>query len=90
MNRRHLRPLLKHLRIEAGSIAAEALAGRTDEEAADLLIEVADALVAVDAIPGVGALVEILTDALLVHLLRPRVVEWVAAARARQTALGAS
>ena len=89
MKRRNLRPLLTHLRREAGSLVADAIAGRTDEEIADLLIEVADALVAVDAIPGVGPLVELLSDALLLHLLRPRVVEWVAAARARQAALGA-
>ena len=88
MSRRDLRPLLRHLRREAGSLVSEAIAGRTDEEVADLLIEVADALVAVDAIPGVGPLVEILSDVLLLHLLRPRAVEWVAAARARQAALG--
>ena len=89
MRRRNLRPLLSYLRMEAGCLVLEAIADRTDEDVADTLIEVADAALALDMIPGAGALVELLSDALLVHLLRSRVVDWVAAARARLTARGA-
>lgn len=86
--RRNLRPLILHLRREAGNLVLKALDGRTDEEVADLLIDLADRILVGDAVPGAGPLVEILSDAAL-RLLRPRVVARMAEVRARQAALGA-
>lgn len=84
--RRNLRPLFLHLRQAAGALAAEALEGRTDEEVADLLIGLADRILVGEAIPVGGPLIELITDGRL-RLIRPRVVQRMAAFRARRAAL---
>lgn len=89
MKRRNLRPILDYLHREAGRLVVKALDGRTDEEVADLLIQVADRILVGEAVPGAGLLVEIITDGAL-RLIRPRVVQRVAEVRARQAALGAA
>ena len=89
MKRRNLRPILACLQREANKLVIKALDGRTDEEVADIVIELADRILVGEAVPGAGLLVEILTDGAL-RLIRPRVVQRVAEVRARQAALGAA
>ena len=83
------RPLLRRLLTEA----AEDLAGITrddlgtlsDEEIADLVIEIADAAMPLGYVPGAGPVLEAL-DGLVLRLFRGRVVRMVKRARARLSA----
>ena len=81
--RHNARPALAFLRRKASAFVTRALASQTDEEVADLVLRMADAVLTFDAIPGAGTGLELLSDALLVQL-RPRVIASVKAARARQ------
>jgi hypothetical protein len=80
---RPLYALLVYLRKEAASLPGAVLEHGDDNEIADKLLKVADALVPLDGVPGVGPGLELLSDLVLLHFIRPRVVEWVAAARGR-------
>ena len=85
------RPLLRRLLTEASEDLAELVRddydGQTDEEIADLLIELADAALPLGYVPGAGPVLEAL-DGLVLRLFRGRVVKMVKRARARLSAAG--
>jgi len=85
------RPLLRRLLTEASEDLAELVRddydGQTDEEIADLLIELADASLPLGFVPGAGPMLEAL-DGLVLRLFRGRVVKMVKRARARLSAAG--
>ena len=86
--RRHL---LRRLLAEASDDLAELIRddydGQTDEEIADLLIDLADAALPLGYVPGAGPMLEAL-DGLVLRLFRGRVVKMVRKARARLSAAG--
>ena len=85
------RPLLRRLLAEASEDLAELVRedydGQSDEEIADLLIELADAALPLGYVPGAGPMLEAL-DGLVLRLFRGRVVKMVRKARARLSAAG--
>lgn len=85
------RPLLRRLLAEAAEDLAELVRedydGQSDEEIADLLIELADAALPLGYVPGAGPMLEAL-DGLVLRLFRGRVVRMVKRARARLSAAG--
>lgn len=85
------RPLLRRLLTEATEDLAELVRddydGQTDEEIADLLIELADAALPLGYVPGAGPVIEAL-DGLVLRLFKGRVARMVKRARARLSAAG--
>ena len=85
------RPLLRRLLTAAGRdlgrLLREDYDGQTDEEIADLLIDLADASLPLGFVPGAGPVLEAL-DGRVLRRFRGRVGDMVAAARARLSAAG--
>lgn len=83
------RPLLHRLLAEAhedlAGITRDDLGTLSDEEIADLVIEIADAAMPLGYVPGAGPVLEAL-DGLVLRLFRGRVLRMVKAARARLNA----
>ena len=80
------RPLLRRLLTEAtedlAGITRDDLGTLSDEEIADLVIEIADAAMPLGYVPGAGPLLERL-DGLILRVLRRRIVAMIGRARER-------
>lgn len=85
MRRAFLRRLLAEAAEDLAGITRDDLGTLSDEEIADLLIEIADAAMPLGYVPGAGPVLEAL-DGLVLRLFRGRVVRMVKRARARLTA----
>jgi hypothetical protein len=85
VSRRNLRRLLTEATEDLAELVRDDYDGQTDEQIADLVIEIADAAMPLGYVPGAGPVLEAL-DGLVLRLFRGRVLRMVKAARARLNA----
>ena len=85
MRRALLHRLLAEAAEDLAGITRDDLGTLSDEEIADLVIEIADAAMTLGYVPGAGPVLEAL-DGLVLRLFRGRVLRMVRKTRARLTA----